>query len=121
VTHEPRYITTLSFNAFDEQGALALASFTTSVLLATIPVDLNHKKKSLCPPYLQRELQHKTTTSKSKTNYCTEGRGGSSKTMKEDAIVVAMRKVNQLDKELVLMKELLIGEPTLAREHGGMA
>jgi hypothetical protein len=41
--------------------------------------------------------------------------------MKEDAIVVAMRKVNQLDKEIVLMKELLIGEPTLAREHGSMA
>jgi hypothetical protein len=41
----------------------------------------------------------------------TKGRRRICKAMKEDAIVVAMRKMDQLDRETCLMRKMLMGEP----------
>jgi hypothetical protein len=51
-----------------------------------------------------------------KRTFATKGRRRICKAMKEDAIVVAMRKMDQLHRETCLMRKMLMGKPTLVQK-----
>jgi hypothetical protein len=46
----------------------------------------------------------------------TRNRRRNGRAMREDTIIDAMRRSNQLHKETTLVKEMLIGEPTFVQE-----
>jgi hypothetical protein len=46
----------------------------------------------------------------------TKGRRRICKAMREDAIVVTMRKMDQLHRETCLMRKMLMGKPTLVKK-----
>jgi len=49
----------------------------------------------------------------------TRNRRRNGRAMREDTIIDAMRRSNQLHKETTLVKEMLIGEPTFVQEQEG--